>query len=261
VDKVAFTGSTEVGKIIARAAAETNLKRVSLELGGKSPNIVFADANLESAVAGAFFGIFLNQGQICYAGSRLFVQDKIYDEALEGLSGVVKNARVGPGIDPVTEIGPLVNQKQMERVLGYITIGNQEGARLVAGGGRAPGLDRGNFVAPTVFADVSGDMRIAQEEIFGPVVAAIPFHDEDDLIAKANDTVYGLGAGVWTNDVRRAHRVAHALRAGTVFVNCYHILDAATPWGGFKQSGWGRELGPYGLDLYTEIKNIVVDIA
>jgi acyl-CoA reductase-like NAD-dependent aldehyde dehydrogenase len=261
VDKVAFTGSTEVGKIIARTAAETNLKRVSLELGGKSPNIVFADANLDSAVAGAFFGIFLNQGQICYAGSRLFVQDKIYDEALEGLSGVVKNARVGPGIDPVTEIGPLVNQKQMERVLGYITIGNQEGARLVAGGGRAPGLDRGNFVAPTVFADVSGDMRIAQEEIFGPVVAAIPFHDEDDLIAKANDTVYGLGAGVWTNDVRRAHRVAHALRAGTVFVNCYHILDAATPWGGFKQSGWGRELGPYGLDLYTEIKNIVVDIA
>lgn len=261
VDKVAFTGSTEVGKLIARAAADTNLKRVSLELGGKSPNVVFDDANVESAVAGAFFGIFMNQGQVCSAGSRLFVQEKIYDRTLQGLTDTVKHVRVGPGIDPLTEMGPLVSKKQMDRVLGYITIGNREGARLVAGGGRQPGLDAGNFVAPTVFADVDGKMKIAQEEIFGPVVAAIPFRDEDDLIAKANNTIYGLAAGVWTNDVSRAHRVAHALRAGTVYINCYHTFDPAVPWGGYKQSGWGRELGPYALDLYTETKNVIVDIA
>ena len=211
VDKVAFTGSTEVGRLIAKAAADSNLKRVSLELGGKSPNIVFADADLAKAASGAFFGIFFNQGQMCSAGSRLFVQEKVYDETVDSLLKTVAEARIGPGIDPVTQIGPLVSRTQMDRVLGYIKLGNEEGARMLVGGGRPEGLDHGNFVQPTVFADVDGKMRIAQEEIFGPVVAAIPFKDEDDLVEKANSTVYGLVAGVWTKDVGRAHRVAHAL--------------------------------------------------
>ena len=260
VDKIAFTGSTAVGKLVARASAESNLKRVSLELGGKSPNIVFADAELTQAVSGAFFGVFWNQGQVCSAGSRLFVQEKVYDQTLDELVKTVEETRLGPGIDPLSQMGPLVSKAQMERVLGYIQTGKQEGARLLAGGKRPEGLDHGYFVQPTVFADVDGKMRIAQEEIFGPVVSAIPFRDEEDLIAKANDTVYGLAAGVWTKDVKRAHRVAHALNAGTVYVNCYHIADPVTPWGGFKQSGWGRELGPYALDLYTELKNVIVDI-
>jgi acyl-CoA reductase-like NAD-dependent aldehyde dehydrogenase len=261
VDKIAFTGSTEVGKLIARASADSNLKRVSLELGGKSPNIIFADADLTRAVSGAFFGIFFNQGQVCSAGSRLFVQKKVYDEALDELLKTVKETRIGPGIDPVTQMGPLVSKAQQERVLGYITLGNKEGARMLSGGGRPAGLEGGYFVEPTVFADVDGRMTIAREEIFGPVVSAIPFDDEDDLVAKANSTIYGLVAGVWTSDVARAHRVAHALKAGTVYVNCYHIVDPVTPWGGYKQSGWGRELGPYALDLYTELKNVIVDIS
>jgi acyl-CoA reductase-like NAD-dependent aldehyde dehydrogenase len=261
VDKVAFTGSTEVGRLIAKASAESNLKRVSLELGGKSPNIVFGDADLSRAVSGAFLGIFFNQGQVCSAGSRMFVQEKVYDKTVDELTRSVSDLQLGPGIDPMTQMGPLVSHGQMERVLGYIATGNKEGARLVTGGSRASELGAGYFVRPTVFADVDGDMRIAREEIFGPVLAAIPFKDEDDLIAKANDSIYGLVAGVWTTDVKRAHRVAHALQAGTVYVNCYNVVDPATPWGGYKQSGWGRELGSYALDLYTEIKNVIVDIA
>ena len=260
VDKIAFTGSTEVGKLIARASSESNLKRVSLELGGKSPNIIFDDADLTRAVSGAFFGIFFNQGQVCSAGSRLFVQEKVYDHALDELLKTVKETRVGPGIDPITQMGPLVSRGQADRVMGYISLGSKEGARLLAGGSRPKGLEGGNFVEPTVFADVDGKMRIAREEIFGPVVAAIPFRDEEDLVEKANSTIYGLVAGVWTRDVARAHRVAHALKAGTVYVNCYHIVDPVTPWGGYRQSGWGRELGPYALDLYTELKNVIVDI-
>jgi len=261
VDKVAFTGSTEVGRLIAKASAESNLKRVSLELGGKSPNIVFADADLSRAVSGAFLGIFFNQGQVCSAGSRMFVQEKVYDQTLDELTRSVGDLQLGPGIDPMTQMGPLVSKGQMDRVLGYIATGNKEGARLVTGGSRASELGAGYFVRPTVFADVDGDMRIAREEIFGPVLAAIPFKDEDDLIAKANDSIYGLVAGVWTSDVKRAHRVAHALQAGTVYVNCYNVVDPATPWGGYKQSGWGRELGSHALDLYTEIKNVIVDIS
>jgi acyl-CoA reductase-like NAD-dependent aldehyde dehydrogenase len=261
VNKIAFTGSTEVGKLIAKAAADSNLKRVSLELGGKSPNIVFADADLSRAASGAFLGIFFNQGEVCSAGSRLFVQEKIYDRMVDELSKTVQDIHLGPGIDSMTQMGPLVSKAQMDRVLGYISIGNKEGARLVAGGKRAEGLGGGYFVQPTVFADVDAKMRIAQEEIFGPVLAAIPFSSEEDLIAKANDSIYGLVAGVWTSDVSRAHRVAHALQAGTVYVNCYNVLDPATPWGGFKQSGWGRELGSYALDLYTEVKNVIVDIS
>jgi acyl-CoA reductase-like NAD-dependent aldehyde dehydrogenase len=261
VDKIAFTGSTEVGKLIARASADSNLKRVSLELGGKSPNIVFADADLARAASGAFLGIFFNQGQVCSAGSRLFVQERVYDETVDALSRTAQELQLGPGIDSMTQMGPLVSKTQMDRVLGYISVGSKEGARLVTGGKRAEGHGGGYFVQPTVFADVDGKMRIAREEIFGPVLAAIPFSDEDDLIAKANDSIYGLVAGVWTSDVKRAHRVAHALQAGTVYVNCYNVVDAATPWGGFKQSGWGRELGAYALDLYTEIKNVIVDIA
>lgn len=255
VDKVAFTGSTEVGKEIVKASAG-NLKRVSLELGGKAPNIVFVDADQDDAVAGAFMGIFFNQGQVCCAGSRLFVEQKIYDQFTEALASSAASLKQGPGLDTDSRIGPLVSQEQFERVLGYIDIGKKEGVQVKAGGEWNKELGKGYFVKPTVLTNVNNSMRVAQEEIFGPVVAAIPFKDEADVIRQANQTIYGLSAGVWTTDVSKAHRLSRALRAGTVWVNCYNQLDPISPFGGYKQSGFGRELGVHALDLYTQIKSV-----
>jgi acyl-CoA reductase-like NAD-dependent aldehyde dehydrogenase len=257
VDKIAFTGSTEVGKDIHRESAAT-LKRVSLELGGKSPNIVFADADPQAAVQGALMGVFFNQGQVCCAGTRLFVEEKLHDEFADALASTACGMQQGSGLDPASQIGPLVSQEQLERVTGYLEIGKREGARPLAGGERnlAPGLEKGYFVKPTVFTGVRNDMRIAREEIFGPVVSVIPFKDEHDAVLQGNDTPYGLAAGVWTRDVGKAHRVARALRAGTVWINCYNVLDATSPFGGYKESGYGRELGRYALDLYTQVKSV-----
>ncbi|HJY83699.1 MAG TPA: aldehyde dehydrogenase family protein [Candidatus Binatia bacterium] len=255
VDKVAFTGSTEVGKEILKASAG-NLKRVSLELGGKSPNIVFVDADQNAAVAGAFMGIFFNQGQVCCAGSRLFVEQKVYDQFTETLANSAAALKQGPGLDKDSRIGPLVSQEQFERVLGYIDIGKKEGAQIKVGGEQNKELGKGYFVKPTVLTNVNNSMRVAQEEIFGPVVAAIPFKDEEDVVRQANQTVYGLSAGVWTRDVSKAHRISRALRAGTVWVNCYNQLDPISPFGGYKQSGFGRELGLHSLELYTQIKSV-----
>jgi acyl-CoA reductase-like NAD-dependent aldehyde dehydrogenase len=259
VDKITFTGSTEVGRLLVRAAAG-NLKKVSLELGGKSPNIVFADADLEAALKGVFMGIFFCQGEICSAGSRLFVERSIYEEFVARLGDMARSVKLGHGLDASTKMGPLVSKAQQERVLDYARIGREEKARTITGG-QAPGgeLRNGFFVEPTVFADVQNRMRIAQEEIFGPVVCAIPFENLPDAIAQGNDSPFGLAAGVWTRDIRKAHQAAAALDAGTVWVNCYNAFDNASPWGGFKQSGWGREKGPYGLDLFTQIKSVIIN--
>jgi acyl-CoA reductase-like NAD-dependent aldehyde dehydrogenase len=259
VDKITFTGSTEVGRALVRASAG-NLKKVSLELGGKSPNIVFADADLEAALKGVFMGIFFCQGEICSAGSRLFVEETIYEDFVERLADMARAVKLGHGLDPETKMGPLVSRAQQERVLDYVRIGKDEKARPLAGG-NAPdgGLSGGYFVEPTVFAGVNNTMRIAREEIFGPVVCAIPFEDLPDAIAKGNDSEFGLAAGVWTRDIRKAHQAAAALDAGTVWINCYNAFDNASPWGGFKLSGWGREKGPYGLDLFTQIKSVIVN--
>ena len=259
VDKITFTGSTDVGRILLRAAAG-NLKKVSLELGGKSPNIVFADADVEAALRGVFMGIFFCQGEICSAGSRLFVEESIYESFVERLGEMAKAVKMGHGLDPQTKMGPLVSKQQQERVLEYIKIGNEENAHSLCGGRCLDeSLANGFFVAPTVFAGVTNSMRIAREEIFGPVVCAIPFKDLPDAVAKGNDSPYGLAAGVWTRDIRKAHQAAAALEAGTVWVNCYNAFDNASPWGGFKQSGWGREKGPYGLDLFTQIKSVIIN--
>jgi acyl-CoA reductase-like NAD-dependent aldehyde dehydrogenase len=257
IDKVAFTGSTEVGKEIHRETAQT-LKRVSLELGGKSPNIVFADADVTEAVKGALLGVFFNQGQVCCAGTRLFVEEKLHDQFADAVAKAAGTMQQGHGLEAGTQVGPLVSQEQLERVTGYLDIGKGEGAKVLTGGERntAPGLEGGYFVKPTVFTGVRNDMRIAQEEIFGPVVALIPFKDEDDAVLQGNDTFYGLAAGVWTRDVSKAHRVARAIRAGTVWVNCYNVFDAIAPFGGYKQSGYGRELGRHALELYTQVKSV-----
>jgi aldehyde dehydrogenase (NAD+) len=256
VDKVAFTGEGSTGKLVMTAAAQSNLKRVSLELGGKSPNIVFADADLDAAIEGAYLGLFFNQGQCCCAGSRLFVQEKVHDELVDKLLKKAKQQKLGDPFDPETTQGPQVSQEQMERILGYVEHGNKEGAQCLIGGKRFG--DKGYYVEPTLFAGVTDEMKIAREEIFGPVMQVMKFKDVDEVIERGNRTIYGLAAAVWTKDITKAHRMANSLRAGTVWVNCYDVFDAAAPFGGFKQSGIGRELGEYALELYTEVKTVTV---
>jgi len=258
VDKVAFTGSTEVGHLIMKYAAESNLKRVTLELGGKSPNIVFADADMDQAVEGSHFALFFNQGQCCCAGSRLYVEEKCYDEFVAKSVQRAKKRKVGDPFDAAVEQGPQVDKEQFNKVMGYIDAGKKDGAKLLAGGGRVG--DRGFFIEPTVFADVQDEMRIAQEEIFGPVMSIIKFKDVDEVVRRANKTLYGLAAAVWTRDISKAHAIANGVRAGTVWVNCYDVFDAAAPFGGFKQSGMGRELGEYGLQQYTEVKTVTIKL-
>lgn len=258
VDKIAFTGSTAVGKRIAVRAAET-VKRVSLELGGKSPNIVFADADLPAAAKGVVNGIFYGKGEVCAAGSRLFVEASAHDELVGSVAAGADRMKVGDPLEKGTRIGAIVSEKQMETVLGYIEKGKAEGARVVAGGGRAD-VGPGYFVKPTVFDGVTNDMAIAQEEIFGPVLAAMSFDDLDGVIAAANDSPYGLAAAVWTRDIRKAHYVAQRLKAGTVWINCYNLYDAASPFGGYKQSGYGRDLGHHALEQYTQTKSVWVDL-
>jgi aldehyde dehydrogenase (NAD+) len=258
VDKIAFTGEYITGQIVMEAAAKSNLKRVSLELGGKSPNVVFADADLDAAIEGAYFGLFFNQGQCCCAGSRLFVEEKIHDQFVERLVAKAKGRKVGDPFDMGTEQGPQVSQEQYERIMGYIDAGKKEGAKLLCGGNRVGG--RGYFIEPTVFSGVTDQMKIAREEIFGPVMNVLKFKDVDEVIRRGNQTFYGLAAAVWTRDIKKAHRIANSLRAGTVWVNCYDIFDAAAPFGGYKMSGIGRELGEYALENYTEVKTVYVNL-
>jgi len=261
VDKVAFTGSIEVGRTIARAASAP-LKRVSLELGGKSPNIVFADADLDAASRGAFNGIFYNKGEVCAAGSRLFVQKSVHEAFVAGLAEKADGIVLGDPREKGTRMGPVVSAAQMETVLGYIEAGKKGGARLAAGGRRATEINggKGYFVRPTVFDGVDGTMKIAREEIFGPVLAVLPFEDAADAVAQANATAFGLAAGVWTRDVAKAHKVARAIKAGTVWINTYNLYDPSLPFGGFKQSGFGRELGVEALEGYLETKSVWVDL-
>ncbi len=261
VDKIAFTGSTEVGQTIVRAAAG-NLKRMSMELGGKSPNIVFADADLDAAVPGAAMAVFQNSGQICSAGTRLYVQRPVYDDFVARVAAYAKTLRVGDPLDPGTQLGPVVSAEQLDRVCGYLAAGREQGATALAGGQRLTqgALAEGYFVAPTVFAGVHDGMRIAREEIFGPVLSALPFDDLDEVVARANDSPYGLGAGVWSRDVGTVHRVARSLRTGTVWANCYQVMDPAIPFGGYKMSGFGRESGIEHVLDYVQTKAVVLKL-
>jgi acyl-CoA reductase-like NAD-dependent aldehyde dehydrogenase len=263
IDKIAFTGSTDVGKIIAKTAAD-NLTKVSLELGGKSPNVIFADANLDQAVTATMMGIFFNQGQICCAGSRVFLQDEIKDEFLSRLSEKAGKIKIGDPTDKGTQMGPQVSADQLERVQSYMDIARGEGATVMSGG-ECPAMEGdlkgGYFFQPTIFSGVTNDMRVAREEIFGPVVSAISFSDEADLLRQANDTMYGLAAGIFTRDIVRAHRFARDVKAGVVWINTFNMLNAASPFGGFKQSGYGREMGKHALDLYTQTKSVWVDLS
>jgi phenylacetaldehyde dehydrogenase len=257
VDKVAFTGSTEVGKLIVQAAAG-NLKKLTLELGGKSPNIVFSDADPEGAIAGAANAIFFNHGQCCVAGSRLFVQEDRFEDVVAGVTEIAKAIKLGDGMDPETQMGPLVSDEQLQRVTGFLESGKSDGATALTGGGRRG--DRGYFVEPTVLTNTRPDMRVVREEIFGPVVVAAPFQTLDEIAQVANDTPYGLGAGIWTKDISKAHLLAKKIRAGTVWINCYNVFDAALPFGGYKQSGWGREMGHQVLEAYTEVKSVCTQL-
>ena len=257
VDKIAFTGSTEVGKIIGKNAMNS-LKRVSLELGGKSPVIIAEDANLDMAIPGAANAIFFNQGEVCTAGSRLYVADKIFDKVVDGVAGIAKSMKLGPGYDPASQMGPLVSKEQHDRVLGYIEKGRKEGGEVVAGGARHG--NKGYFVQPTVFTKCGPNSTVVREEIFGPVVVATPFKSVDDIVGVANDTPYGLAAGVFTQDLSFAHRVVKRLKAGTVWVNCYGLVDPNLPFGGFKQSGFGRENGAAAIELYTETKTVLMSV-
>ncbi|MDX1623489.1 MAG: aldehyde dehydrogenase family protein [Gemmatimonadota bacterium] len=259
VDKIAFTGSTEVGKRIAKVASDT-VKRVSLELGGKSPNIVFSDADLPYAAKGAINGIFYGKGEVCAAGSRLLVEGSAHDELVSSVAEGAGKMTVGDPFEKGTRIGAIVSEGQMERVLSYIETGKSEGAEVVAGGERVEELEPGYFVRPTVFDGVEPDMTIAREEIFGPVLATLTFDDVDEAIARANDTMYGLAAAVWTRDVKKAHYVARRLKAGTVWINTYNLYDPAMPFGGYKSSGYGRDLGRHALEQYTETKAVWVDL-
>jgi phenylacetaldehyde dehydrogenase len=257
VDKVAFTGSTEVGKLIVQAAAG-NLKKVSLELGGKSPNIVFGDADLEIAIPGAASAIFFNHGQCCCAGSRLYVQKKIFDEVVGGVTEHAKKIKVREGFNPESEMGPLVSEEQLNRVLGFLESGKADGVETVIGGNRIG--NRGYFVEPTVLTGARPGMKVVEEEIFGPVVCAMPFDEVDEVATQMNQTSYGLAGAIWTKDISKANRMARAMRAGTVWINCYNIFDAALPFGGYKQSGWGREMGKEAIEMYTEVKSVCLKV-
>jgi acyl-CoA reductase-like NAD-dependent aldehyde dehydrogenase len=259
IDKIAFTGSTAVGREIGAKAGQA-LKRVTLELGGKSPNVILADADLEAAIKGSFQAIYFNSGQACNAGSRLFVPAERFDEVVGALAEAAKAARLGPGLDPDTQLGPLVSAEQRERVMGYIESGREQGAELLVGGETAMADSGGYFVEPTLFSATSYELRISREEIFGPVLATIAFADLDEAIARANDSQYGLAAAVWTRDIKKAHYVARKLQAGTVWINTYNVYDTAAPFGGYKASGFGREMSSHALEHYTQVKSVWVDL-